>query len=126
MKWLKTVFLAGMCLVTLALAGVAVAQSGGDFEISSYTIDDGGRYSAGDGFWLGGTIGQPDAGIHTGGGFELSGGFWKIKESFPTAISLLTLTATSNNKAMWYTVAASGLLLINLVAWRWYRKEHEI
>ena len=33
-------------------------------------------FSAGGGFELEGTIGQPDAGILTGGNFELSGGFW--------------------------------------------------
>ena len=113
-----------LALVIFALGVKAKAQSGDGFEITSYTIDDGGRYSAGDGFWLGGTIGQPDAGVHTGGGFDLSGGFWKIKESFPTAISLLTLTAASNDKVSWFTLAASVLLVLNLVAWRWHLTDH--
>ena len=122
MKLTKLLILVALCMVTFAVAGVAIAQSGDGFEITSYTIDDGGRYSTGDGFWLGGTIGQPDAGIHTGGDFELSGGFWKDKEQYPTAISLLTLTAASNNKVLWFTLAASVLLVLNMVAWRWHRR----
>ena len=76
MKLIKIFFLMGLCLVLLMVAGFAKAQSGDGFEITTYTIDDGGRYSTGDGIWLGGTIGQLDSGVHTGGAFELSGGFW--------------------------------------------------
>ena len=32
--------------------------------------------SAGGGYSLGGTIGQPDAGLLTGNGYTLVGGFW--------------------------------------------------
>ena len=48
-----------------------------DFEITRSTIDGGGamRTIGGD-FELSGTIGQPDAGVLTGGPFELTGGFW--------------------------------------------------
>lgn len=48
-------------------------------EITWYTIDGGGEtFSAGGGFELGGTIGQPDAGVLTGGSFALVGGFWAV------------------------------------------------
>ena len=58
----------------LILAAAASAQP---FEIPSYTIDGGGGTSAGGVYSLSGTIGQPDAdGPMTGGGFELTGGFW--------------------------------------------------
>ena len=52
-----------------------------DFEITRWTIDGGGvmRSTGGD-LELSGTIGQPDAGSMTGGGFSLTGGFW-----FPVA-----------------------------------------
>jgi hypothetical protein len=33
-------------------------------------------WSAGGGYTLGGTAGQPDAGLLTGGGYTLAGGFW--------------------------------------------------
>ena len=63
----------------LALSTFALAQqSGGDFEITSGTIDNGGGTSTGGDFSLTGTIGQPDANqqISSGGQFLLAGGFW--------------------------------------------------
>jgi len=46
-------------------------------EITRSTIDGGGVIqSTGGTFELSGTIGQPDAGIMSGGSFQLSGGFW--------------------------------------------------
>ena len=54
-------------------ASVVVAQ----FELTRQTIDSGGvMRSTGGNFELSGTIGQPDAGALTGGGFQLNGGFW--------------------------------------------------
>ena len=47
------------------------------FEVSRSTIDGGGAvHSAGGQFVFSGTIGQPDSGVMTGQGFELTGGFW--------------------------------------------------
>lgn len=57
----------------VAIADIASAQ----LTISRYTIDGGGgTRSTGGTFGLGGTIGQPDAGLLTGATFTLSGGFW--------------------------------------------------
>ena len=62
--------------LTLALAPAALA---GDFAIDSWTVDGGGEmFSTGGDFSLGGTIGQADAGVMTGGDFELQGGFWAV------------------------------------------------
>ena len=72
MKWSKSMILVGLGLVTLALVGVVAAQSGDGFEISTSTMDNGGRYSAGGSYWVGGTIGQSDSGVHIGGDFELT------------------------------------------------------
>jgi hypothetical protein len=48
-----------------------------EFEITRSTIDGGGvMRSVGGEFELSGTIGQPDAGVMTGGEFDLFGGFW--------------------------------------------------
>ena len=60
-------------LASCIFASTALA---GTFDLSWYTVDGGGGYSAGGAFELEGTIGQPDAGVLTGGSFELSGGFW--------------------------------------------------
>jgi len=59
------------------LASVARAQSGGGYDLSWSTVDGGGAtWSEGGGYSLGGTIGQPDAGVLSGGGYTLAGGFW--------------------------------------------------
>ncbi len=57
----------------LGVASVALAQT---YDLTWHSIDGGGGFSAGGGFELEGTVGQPDAGFMTGGNFELSGGFW--------------------------------------------------
>jgi hypothetical protein len=67
-----------ICLGAAAAATLgAFASFGQEFEITRSTIDGGGvmRSTGGD-FELSGTIGQPDAGVMSGPGFQLSGGFW--------------------------------------------------
>jgi len=67
-------------LLAAAGGGVALAQSGGPFDLTWYTVDAGGQAgyaSTGGSFALSGTIGQPDAGPPlSGGAFGLAGGFW--------------------------------------------------
>ena len=68
------VFLA--CLVLLVAVPV-LAQSGGGYDLSWSTVDGGGwTFSTGGDYSLGGTAGQPDAGLMTGGTYSLGGGFW--------------------------------------------------
>ena len=68
-----------MLMLLISFVGLGAAA---DFEISRSTIDGGGAmFSGGADFELAGTLGQPDAGILSGGDFELSGGFW-----FPLAV----------------------------------------
>jgi len=65
---------AGVLLLLMSL--VALAQGG--YDLAWWTVDGGGfTYSSGDGYELGGTIGQPDAGALVGGGYTLGGGFWQ-------------------------------------------------
>lgn len=47
-----------------------------DYRIVWSTIDGGGGTSSGGAYQLTGTIGQPDAGYHSGGHYELLAGFW--------------------------------------------------
>jgi len=64
----------GLVLVT---AGTAAASSGGGYDLTWNKIAEGGiTTSSGGTFTLGGTIGQLDAGVLTGGGYSLAGGFW--------------------------------------------------
>ena len=68
-----------VCALSLALL-TGVALSANDYTLSWWTVDGGGHISVGAGspspYALGGTTGQPDAGLLTGGDYTLGGGFW--------------------------------------------------
>ena len=85
-----TWLLLGACCLLLAAGSLAVAQAGSDppaglgsgFSLSWWTVDGGGgTWSTGDGYQLGGTVGQPDAGLLAGGSYTLGGGFWRGGET---------------------------------------------
>jgi hypothetical protein len=67
-----------LALVALIpLASVALAQSGGGYDLSWWTVDGGGvTPNDNSGYTLGGTSGQPDAAVWSGGDYVLAGGFW--------------------------------------------------
>lgn len=63
--------------VFLLLSAIVLAQSGGGYDLSWWTVDGGGGTVSGGGYALSGTAGQPDAGPSlTGSGYALYGGFW--------------------------------------------------
>ena len=66
----------------LAIAGTALASTGGDYELSWWTVDGGGGTSSGGDYALSGTIGQPDAGSMSGGEYAIEGGFWARVSQF--------------------------------------------
>jgi hypothetical protein len=60
-----------------AASSVTLAQSGGGYDLTWYTVDGGGiTYCASTDYKLGGTIGQPDAEKLAGGAYTVTGGFW--------------------------------------------------
>jgi hypothetical protein len=64
------------CCLLLLVGVVALAQDG--YERSWWTVDGRGyTFSSGGGYELGGTAGQPDAGMLIGGDYTLGGGFWR-------------------------------------------------
>jgi hypothetical protein len=68
-----------LLILTLSLATLAVslAYAEGGYDVTWSTVDGGGgTFSTGGGYSLGGTIGQPDAGLLTGEDYTLGGGFW--------------------------------------------------
>lgn len=71
-----------MALVTAGRPGLpAQAQSGGGYDLTWNTFDAGGlMFAAGGSYTLGSTAGQADAGGHSGGMYDLSGGFWQASE----------------------------------------------
>lgn len=68
------------CCVLGATMPLALAQNGGEYDLSWWTLDGGGDALAGSGtsglYTLIGASGQPDAGVLAGGGYTLEGGFW--------------------------------------------------
>ncbi len=73
--WLAAFVLA--LLLTTGIPSLSFGQSGSAFDLTWSTIDGGGVTAATGGpFSLGGTIGQPDAGVLAGDTFVLEGGFW--------------------------------------------------
>ncbi len=58
------------------------APSTTGYTIDWYTIDGGGAMNlTGGSYTLSGTIGQPDAGLMSGGNYKLDGGFWGFLDS---------------------------------------------
>jgi hypothetical protein len=94
-RWWGTVVLA---LVLVLSVLPVLAQTGGLFDLSWNTIGGGGGSSSGGDYALGGTVGQPDAGVSAGGGFTLGGGFWSggqvVENQPPTDIQLSNHTIT--------------------------------
>ncbi len=70
--------------VILCALATSNAQTGNGYDLTWNTIDSGGQmFSTGNGYELGGTIGQADAGTLSGGSYSLQGGFWPA--SIPAA-----------------------------------------
>jgi len=62
--------------VVLAVGMAAPMAAAQPFDLTWNTFDGGGGTSTGGTFSLSGTIGQPDAGQHLAGTFDLCGGYW--------------------------------------------------
>ena len=72
-----------------------LAQS---YSIDWFTADGGGGSSTGGVYSVSGTIGQPDAGVMSGGNYALAGGFWSLVAAVQTpGAPLLTITTTTTN-----------------------------
>jgi hypothetical protein len=104
------------------MATTTLAQTGGPYDLSWSTIDEGGPSSTGDSYWLGGTAGQIDAsGPLTGGSFELTGGFWSIENGPPTAVTLVSFTAAP--QAGGILIAWETAMEIDTVGFNLYRAQ---
>ncbi len=77
----RTRLLIPISMALLIVSSVA-AQSGGTYDLSWSTIDNGGGSSSGGNYTVEGTLGQPDTGVLSGGGYTVNGGFW-----FSTGVS---------------------------------------
>lgn len=70
--------LLSVVVLSVAIAGVALAQTGNGYDLTWWTVDGGGGTLASSGtYTLTGTAGQPDAGAAlTSNDYTLVGGFW--------------------------------------------------
>ena len=74
MKNIRTMILISI-LVLLMASSLALAQSGGGYELTWTSIDAGGGAMTGGAYSLVSSIGQPEAGAtQSGGGYSLNGG----------------------------------------------------
>jgi hypothetical protein len=66
-----------LLLAVLSLAFYSTAQALAGYDLSWWTVDGGGSVNLeSGGYSLSATIGQPDAGTLSNGGYSLGGGFW--------------------------------------------------
>ena len=80
----------------LVFTSQAPAQS---YSIDWHTIDGGGGTSTCGVYSISGTVGQPDAGVMSGGSYSLAGGFWGIVGAIQTpGAPLLTVQFTGTNE----------------------------
>jgi len=84
------------------------------YAIDWHTMDGGGGTSTGGVYAVSGTIGQPDAGVMSGGLFTLHGGFWGIVAAIQTpGAPYLTVWRTATNTVVvsWPLAGAAGWVL---------------
>lgn len=120
-------------LMLAASIGIAYAQVGGGYDLSWNTVDGGGgTFSIGGIYSIGGTIGQPDAGVMAGGIYTATGGFWGVaapelvghitwqgRPAQPSALQQLPITLTVKSGATEAnypirTTSASGFFTVPL------------
>lgn len=119
------VFTLPFALLIFALLSttIALAQSGGTYNLEWNTFDSGGAtVSTGASYSLGGTIGQSDAGQLTGGLFTLNGGFWGGAPGSPTAATLTNFNAKLAPKKNVVQVKWETGNELNVVGFNLYRR----
>ena len=96
-------------LLAVAMGLCAQRASAQSYSIDWHTIGGGGGTSAGGGFALSGTIGQPDAGEMGDGEYTISGGFWSIEAAVPPVVATTIFDNT--------TGVFNGLLSASTTSW---------
>lgn len=83
-----------------------------NYAIGWFTIDGGGGTSTGGVFSISGTIGQPDAGVMSGGQYSLNGGFWGIVSAVQTpGAPLLSIQRVGGGVRVFWPKPATDWLL---------------
>ena len=100
----------------LLMVGLLVSSLSGwaqSYNLSWFTIDGGGiTFSSAGNFTLSGTIGQPDAGMLSGGNYELTGGFWGVAVAIQNVgAPLLKVTRAGSNVIITWPSSETGFLV---------------
>jgi hypothetical protein len=100
-------------LISFAFSSLAVATTCAQpFTVDWFTVDGGGGTSAGGIYSVSGTIGQPDAGAMSGGGFALTSGLWSLYDTAqPPPPLRLTIRRAGANAVLSWPVAVTGFTL---------------
>lgn len=109
MKTLRFLSFLGSCLIV----SMALSARGQAYDLSWFTIDGGGGTSSGGTYSVTGTIGQPDAGVLSGGDYTIVGGFWSAVSaaSVSPASPELSVSVSGNNVIISWPSSASGFTL---------------
>ena len=96
--------------ILLAVGPAAHAQP---YTLDWSTIDGGGGTSTGGVYSVSGTLGQPDAGIMSGGSYTLQGGFWGVIAAVQTtgAPWLTVMRTSTNTVVVSWPLPATGWVL---------------
>jgi hypothetical protein len=101
--------LARPALLATALLLLAARLTPAQPSDNWFTVDGGGGTSGGGQFTLSGTAGQPDAGVMTGGGYTLHGGFWGLVAALPPR---LTISSAGGSVTICWPWPSSGYVLL--------------
>jgi hypothetical protein len=94
----------------LALLLLSLTKVHAQYSIDWFTVDGGGGTSTGGVYSVSGSIGQPDAGMMSGGSFTLQGGFWSILAAVqaPGAPWLTVMRTATNTVVICWPAASEG------------------
>jgi hypothetical protein len=98
-----------LAFCALLLAGGVLTVPAQSYSIDWSTVDGGGGTSTNGQYALSGTIGQPDAGIISGGNYTLQEGFWGVVAAVQSlGAPLLTITPSGTNVIVSWPSPSSG------------------
>ena len=106
---MKRAYFAALLMAASVFTTSIHAQS---YAIDWFTIDGGGGVSTSGVFSISGTIGQPDAGVMSGGQYSLNGGYWGIVTAVQTpGAPLLSIQQVGGGvRVFWLNPATDWLL----------------
>jgi hypothetical protein len=101
-----------VALVAIGIISVQRLACAQSYNMDWFTVDGGGGTSSGGAFSISGTIGQPDAGVLSGGGYTVEGGFWSgVSIIQNTNAPILNIRLAGSNAILSWPVGITGFSL---------------